>query len=377
MRIGLVCPYSLDVPGGVQNHVRDLAAVLVERGHEVGVLAPGEETQGLPTYVEVVGKAVPVRYNGSVARLAFGPRVAARARQWLRAGSFDVVHVHEPATPSVSLVTLWAAEVPVVATFHHATARSRAMSSAAGLLRPSLEKISARIAVSEAARSTLVQHMGGEPLVIPNGINAAAFAGVEARPDWQRPGPVLAFLGRVDEPRKGLPVLLAALPDIAARHPTVRLLVAGRGERASDLVPEPLRGRVELLGQVSDTDRARLFASADAYVAPQTGGESFGIVLVEAMAAGAPVVASDLAAFRAVLDDGAGGEVFATGDAAACADAVARLLSDDVRRERLRAAGPAHARRFDWSRVVPDIEAVYETVSAGRRNRPSARRTGG
>jgi phosphatidylinositol alpha-mannosyltransferase len=362
MRIGLVCPYSLDVPGGVQNHVSDLAAVLGSRGHDVAVLAPGE-AEADPC-VTSVGKAVPVRYNGSVARLAFGPRVAARTLAWLREGRFDVLHVHEPTTPSVSLIALWAAEVPVVATFHTATTRSRAMSSAALLMRPTLEKISARIAVSESARATLVQHLGGDPLVIPNGIDTTCFTGAEPRPDWQRPGPVVVFLGRIDEPRKGLSVLLDAFVAVQRRYPSARLLVAGHGGDGAALVPDEVRDRVAFLGQVSDLDRARLLASADVFVAPQTGGESFGVVLLEAMAAGAPVVASDLAAFRDVLGGGRFGEMFAAGDSAACAEAVMTLLSDDVRREALHRSGPAQARCYDWTRLVPDIEAVYETVRA-------------
>jgi phosphatidylinositol alpha-mannosyltransferase len=367
MRVGLVCPYSLDVPGGVQNHVRDLAAVLESRGHQIGVLAPGEDAVALPPYVTTVGKAVPVRFNGSVARLAFGPRVAARTRSWLREGGYDLLHVHEPATPSVSLIALWASEVPVVATFHTSNPRSRTMSSAAGLLRPSLEKISARIAVSEAARSTLVQHMGGEPLVVPNGIDCAPFLAAEPRPGWTASaseGPVAVFLGRIDEPRKGLPVLLSAWPEVVRQHPGARLLVAGRGEGGPELVPTEVRDRVEFLGQVSDEDRRGLLASADVFVAPQTGGESFGIVLVEAMAAGAPVVASDLAAFEAVLGGGRYGVLFAAGDPAACAGEVGRLLSDQVRRTNLRTTGRVEARRYDWSRIAPDIEAVYDTVLA-------------
>ena len=373
MKIGLVCPYSLDVPGGVQNHVRDLAKVLTGRGHEVGVLAPGEVEPGLPAYVETVGKAVPVRYNGSVARLAFGPRVANRTRRWLRDGGFDVLHVHEPATPSVSLLALWAAEGPVVATFHTANVRSRSLSSAAALLRPSLEKISARIAVSEAARATLVQHVGGEPVVIPNGVSCRSFAQARPRPEWTAPGPMLAFLGRTDEPRKGLSVLLDALPQVLARHPSTRLLVAGRG--STDVLDElrgDLRDRVELLGQVSDGDRAALLASATVYVAPQTGGESFGMVLLEAMAAGAAVAASDLPPFRAVLGQGALGELFAVGDASAAAEAICRLLGDPQRRAEIRQRAAREVRRYDWSQVVPEIEAVYDTVLTDGRLKPAS-----
>ena len=170
MRVGIVCPYSLDVPGGVQNHVRDLAEVLIDLGHSVSVLAPADDDTPVPSYVVSAGRAVPVPYNGSVARLAFGPLSAARVRRWIREGEFDVLHIHEPATPSLSLLALWAATGPIVGTFHTAMPRSRMMSAASSILRPALEKISARIAVSEPARATLVQHLGGEPVVIPNGL---------------------------------------------------------------------------------------------------------------------------------------------------------------------------------------------------------------
>ncbi len=362
MRVGLVCPYSLDVPGGVQNHVRDLAAALIWRGCSVGVLAPGDRGSDLPSYVDTVGKAVPVRYNGSVARLAFGPRAAARTRRWLTLGAYDVLHVHEPTSPSVSLLAMWAAESPVVATFHTATPRSRTMSSAAALLRPSLEKICASIAVSEAARSTLVQHLGGEPMVIPNGLNCADFASAEPRREWQLPGPTVGFLGRTDEPRKGLSVLLDAFPLVLRQHPGARLLVAGRGPTEHMELDPGCRNRVTFLGQLSDSDRARLLASVSVYVAPQTGGESFGIVLAEAMAAGAAVVASDLPAFRSVLDDGRLGVLFASGDSAEAAEAVSRLLADDSGREAMRVRAAQAVQRYDWSRIAPQITSVYDMV---------------
>jgi len=366
MRIGLVCPYSLDVPGGVQNQVRDLAAVLAGRGHTVQVLAPGEPSPSLPDYVTTAGKAMPVRFNGSVARVAFGPRAVTRVRRWLADGGFDVLHVHEPSAPSVSMVALWASDIPVVGTFHSAMPRSRAMSSTASLLRPTMEKITARIAVSEAARDTLVQHIGGEPVVIPNGVSVAAFAEAAPRPEWSTPGPTIAFLGRLDEPRKGLAVLLEAFPDVLARHPTARLLVAGRGDPDDwSGGPVAVSSHIEFLGQVSDDDRAGLLASATVYVAPQTGGESFGIVLVEAMAAGAAVAASALPAFRTVLGGGELGELFAVGDPTDLARAVNGLLDDEPRRTATAARGQVAVRRYDWELLVGDIEAVYAAVVAG------------
>lgn len=365
MKIGIVCPYSWDVPGGVQFHIRDLAEHLIRLGHEVSVLAPADDETPLPPYVVSAGRAVPVPYNGSVARLNFGFLSAARVRRWLHDGVFDVIHIHEPASPSLGLLSCWAAQGPIVATFHTSNPRSRAMIAAYPILQPALEKISARIAVSEYARRTLVEHLGGDAVVIPNGVDVDFFAKAEPNPAWS--GQTLGFIGRIDEPRKGLPVLMAAFPKIVEACPDVRLLVAGRGdeEEAVASLPAGLRARVEFLGMVSDEDKARLLRSVDVYVAPNTGGESFGIILVEALSAGAAVLASDLDAFAQVLDQGAAGELFANEDADALAAGAVALLRDPQRREELGIRGSAHVRRFDWSTVGADILAVYETVTDG------------
>ncbi|MER0478715.1 glycosyltransferase family 4 protein [Streptomyces sp. Edi2] len=365
MKIGIVCPYAWDVPGGVQFHIRDLADHLIRLGHEVSVLAPADDETPLPPYVVSAGRAVPVPYNGSVARLNFGFLSAARVRRWLQHGAFDVIHIHEPASPSLGLLACWAAQGPIVATFHTSNPRSRAMIAAYPILQPALEKISARIAVSEYARRTLVEHLGGDAVVIPNGVDVGFFGSAEAKAEWQ--GRTIGFIGRIDEPRKGLPVLMKALPAILAEVPDARLLVAGRGdeEEAVAALPAEMRSRVEFLGMVSDEDKARLLRSVDLYVAPNTGGESFGIILVEAMSAGAPVLASDLDAFAQVLDQGEAGELFANEDADALAAGAVRLLRDPARLAELRERGARHVRRFDWGTVGADILAVYETVTTG------------
>jgi phosphatidylinositol alpha-mannosyltransferase len=373
VRIGIVCPYSWDVPGGVQFHIRDLAGYLIGLGHEVSVLAPADDETPLPPYVVSAGRAVPVPYNGSVARLNFGFLSAARVRRWLHDGRFDVIHIHEPASPSLGLLSCWAARGPIVATFHTSNPRSRAMIAAYPILQPALEKISARIAVSEYARRTLVEHLGGDAVVIPNGVDVDFFARAEPRPEWSTPpdgaadGGTIGFMGRIDESRKGLQVLIKALPQIIEARPGTRLLVAGRGDAQEALEPLPqhLRDRVEFLGMVSDEDKARLLRSVDLYVAPNLGGESFGIILVEAMSAGAPVLASDLDAFAQVLGQGAAGELFPVGDSEALAAAAVRILGDASRRADLRARAAAHVRRFDWSVVAADILGVYETVASG------------
>jgi len=369
MRIGLVCPYSLDVPGGVQNHVRDLAEALIGLGHHVSVLAPTEHEADLPPYVVSTGGAIPVPYNGSVARVSFGPVVAARVRRWLKDGDFDVVHIHEPATPSISILTLWTADCPVVATFHTSNVRSRAMSASASMLRPAMEKVTARIAVSEYARTTLVQHIGGEPVVIPNGVYVDRFASAEVREDWRGLGPTLAFVGRIDESRKGLPILFRALPGIARAFPGLRLLVVGGGDEkaARKRVPSELRENAVFLGRVDDAAKASALRTADLYIAPNTGGESFGIILIEAMAAGTSVLASDIPAFRKVLGGGAYGTLFRNEDVADLEEKAIALLSDDVRCLELHAAASRVVRRYDWSSVAGQIVQVYETVIGSQR----------
>jgi phosphatidylinositol alpha-mannosyltransferase len=369
VRVGLVCPYSFDVPGGVQFHVRDLAEHLITGGHHVSVLAPADDDTPVPSYVSPAGRAVPVKYNGSVARVNFGPVSAARVRRWLAEGDFDVLHIHEPATPSLALLALWAAEGPIVATFHTANLRSRVMQAAYPVLRPGLEKVSARIAVSEDARRTVVEHLGGDAVVIPNGVYVDRFAAAPPRPEWcgTPERPTVAFVGRLDEPRKGLPLLAAGVPMVLARHPGARFLVLGRGDGDEALagLPPATAAAVELLGPLDDAAKASLLRSVDAYVAPHSGGESFGIVLVEAMSAGAPVVAADLGAFRRVLDDGELGVLFPTGDAAALAAALSDLVDDPARREEISARASAAVRRYDWSTVAAQVLDVYETVREG------------
>ena len=371
LRVGIVCPYSFDAPGGVQFHVRDLAQALQRAGHEVSVLAPADDETPVPDVVTPAGRAIPVRYNGSVARLTFGPRAAARVRRWVEAGRFDVVHLHEPMVPSLSMLALWVAEGPVVATFHTSQERSRALQVAYPLLRQSLEKIAARIAVSEDARRTLVDHVGGDAVVIPNGVYVDTFAEAPTAERWRGTpdAPTIAFLGRLDEPRKGLEVLAGAAPRVLERIPGARFLVAGKGDAGRDAALEalgPLAGSFEFLGGVSDEDKASLLASADLYIAPQTGCESFGIVLVEAMSAGTAVVASDLGAFRRVLDEGAAGRLFRTGEPDDLARAILGALDDPGGTAARRDRATAFVRRFDWSAVTAQVLAVYEmAVAAG------------
>ncbi|MGY4708499.1 glycosyltransferase family 4 protein [Mycolicibacterium sp. CBM1] len=364
MRIGMVCPYSFDVPGGVQSHVLQLAAVMRERGHDVSVLAPASRHVKLPDYVVSGGKAVAIPYNGSVARLRFGPATHRKVKRWLIEGEFDVLHLHEPNAPSLSMLALQAAEGPIVATFHTSTTKSLTLSVFQGILRPYHEKIVGRIAVSDLARRWQMEALGSDAVEIPNGVDVASLATAAPLPGYPRAGKAVLFLGRFDEPRKGMAVLLGALPRLVERFADIEVLIVGRGdeqelrEKAGELADH-----LRFLGQVDDAEKAAALQSADVYCAPHTGGESFGIVLVEAMAAGTPVVASDLDAFRRVLLDGKAGRLVPVEDSEAMARALIEVLDDAALRDRYVAAADVAVRRYDWSVVADQIMRVYETVA--------------
>ena len=364
LRVGLVSPYPWDVPGGVVAHIRDLAETLIGFGHDVSVISPvDDEDAPLPPWVTRAGRSVPIPYNKSVSRLVFGPMSLARVRRWLHEGDFDVLHLHSPETLSLSLLALMNARGPIVATFHAAQARSRILAMLQSPLQVHIEKIVGRIAVSPAARKTIVEHLGADAVVIPNGVHVARFANAEPLEGWPGPGGALGFVGRIDEPRKGLDVLLDAMPYLWKERPQLRLLVAGPGELDRDRGDD----RIVLLGQIDEETKARVYRSVDVFVAPNTGSESFGIILLEAMAAGAPVVASDLDAFRRVLetpDGGSAGLLATVDDPESIAHACATVLGSDSRAVHMRRTGEQIVRRFDWDVVGREIVRVYETAIA-------------
>lgn len=360
LKIGIVCPYGWDTPGGVQNHVRDLAEYLIAAGHNVSVLAPVIDETKIPSYVTSAGKPIAIPYNGAVARVLFGPIAFARVRQWIGQGDFDILHLHEPAIPSISLLACWAAEGPMVGTFHAAAKRQKAIFAIGPILEPVIEKLSARIAVSEAARETLTEHLETDAVVIPNGIYADRYRDGVAQEKWQ--GNTLGFIGRFEEPRKGLSVLVDALPIISRFAPDVRVFIAGPGESEEVIksIDPQLRSRFTFLGRISEQDKANFLASISLYIAPNTGGESFGIILAEALAGGATVVASDIPAFDSLLNHGQYGELFESESSTDLAKRVIDLLRDENRRVELGKAGKLHAQQFDWKVVANQIFSIYE-----------------
>jgi phosphatidyl-myo-inositol alpha-mannosyltransferase len=367
VHIGMVCPYSIDIPGGVQAHVLGLAKGLRSLGHQVEVLAPTRPNPNtLPEFVTSAGRAVGVPYNGSIAPLAFGPGAVTRARRWLHDHDFDLLHLHEPVSPSLSMIVLALADRPAVATFHFATARSWALAAAHGLLQPIMEKVTARIAVSPLARRVQVEYLGGDAVEIPNGVDVAHFAGARPLPGYPRTGGTIGFVGRFGEPRKGMPVLLAALRALARTRPGLRLLVVGQGDAVALMraAGPALASRIRMLGALGDKGKAAVLSSVDVLCVPAVGGESFGIVLTEAMAAGTPVLASDLDAFRLVLDGGRAGALVPPGSPTALAGALVDLLDDPARRAALAAAGRRRVSMWDWPVIARRVLQVYETAVA-------------
>jgi phosphatidylinositol alpha-mannosyltransferase len=343
-RLALVCPYSWTTPGGVQTHVAGLAAELRSRGAEVDVLAPADGPVETAGFVPL-GGSLAFSWQGTVTRVALGPAAVLRTARTLRHGGYDLVHVHEPMLPAAGLTALYAARCPVVATFHM-TARSALWYRIfRPVVRHAARRIAVRIAVSEQARAYARSVLPGEYRIVPNAVDTGAY-----RPARNgRADPRILFVGRPD-PRKGLDVLLRAFRRLRGGA-TLELVGVGPGEVEAG-------PGVVAHGRVSETDRIRLLGEADILCAPSLGGESFGIVLVEGMASGLPVVASSIPGYRAVLPPAAG-RLVPPGDDGALAEALAELLADPELRARMGEAGRREAERYDWTRVGDELAAVY------------------
>lgn len=357
MRITLTCPYAWDDPGGVQVHVRELAAFLLARGHDIEVVAPVRRRASEP-WVRAVGRPVDIPFNASNAPIDPWPWSWFRVRDALRAFGPDVVHVHEPFTPSTSMWATLGSRSPIVATFHSGAQRSRLYDLSAPLLRRLSRRIRVRVAVSATAERAAFARIGGSFEIVPNGADVGRFTNAE--PADLGEGTKLLFVGRLDE-RKGFPTAVQAFAQLASDRPGLRLIVVGDGPRRSavdGLTPE-VRARVDMLGAVPNVDLHPYEVACDVFVGTAVGGESFGVVLVEAMAAGLPIVASDIPGYDEVVSDGIEGVLVAPRDAGAVARAVASILDDPELAGRMSEAGRARARTFDWSVVGAQLEDVY------------------
>lgn len=355
MRIGLVCPYSLTIPGGVQGQVLGLARSLRTMGHEVRVLGPCD---GPPPDAGVtpLGHSVPTAANGSVAPIAPDPSAQLRTIRALRDEDFEVVHLHEPLAPGPTMTALVSASAPLVGTFH-AAGESAAYRYLGWGLRRMVKRLAHRVAVSPDAAALAVAHLGGEYELLFNGIEVERFAVGDAHPTE---GPTIFFLGR-HEPRKGLDVLLAALADLP---PDVRVWVGGDGPQTDELrerYPDP---RIEWLGRIDDAERAARMRGCTVYCSPSVRGESFGMVLLEAMAAGCALVASDLDGHRNVATDGVDSLLAPVGDAAALAKAIRRVIDDPALRVELVAGGRRRAEQLSMRHLAERYEEIYAGLRA-------------
>jgi phosphatidylinositol alpha-mannosyltransferase len=366
MRVGLVCPYSMSLPGGVQAQSLGLARVLRGMGHEARVLAPCD---GPPPelFVTPLGNSIPTAANGSMAPVAPDPAASLRLIRALRDEQFDVVHIHEPMAPGPALTAVVMHAAPTVGTFHAAGDSA----SYKWLNRPLYRlaaRIDARCAVSEDARLLAERYLGGSYEVLFNGVEVDRWQAVEpVKPD----GPTIFFCGR-HEPRKGLEVLLEAM---ALLPPEVQCWVAGTGPDTARFraryAGDP---RIEWLGRVTDDEKMARMRGASVFCAPSLSGESFGVVLIEAMAARTPIVASDLPGYRNVARPGRDAVLVPPGDAEALAAGLRAVLSDDAAAEQLRQSGTERADRFSMDRLARRYLALYTELHHGELGRRMAER---
>ncbi|MDD5448188.1 MAG: glycosyltransferase family 4 protein [Actinomycetota bacterium] len=371
MKIAIVSPYSWAYPGGVNSHVRGLASEMQRRGHEITVIAP--ELSGEIPMVSTVdaGRSVPIPANGSIAHIALSPAAGKLVRKVVRESSFEILHVHEPFVPLLCRTAVLAATCGVVATFHAAgSKRSFPRLLARATSASVFKKIDGLIAVSPSAKSTAMSTFGGDYKLIPNGVDTKLFCREGTHASLASPGDsVILFVGR-DEPRKGLGVLLRAFELLLDEIPHAKLALVGPGlsrPRVLGSLPPRVRDGLICVGEVGSDELPTYYRAADIFCAPSIASESFGIILVEAMACGTPVIASDIPGYRYVVEVAGGGFLFPPGNAEELAATLARLLTDEDARKRVTASALEGVGRFSWERVGEEIEKCYlEVLTRGQ-----------
>jgi len=362
VKIGLVSPYVYPLPGGVTQHVRFLYENLRLRGHDVRIITSSHGLQrSSEGDVIRLGKGFSMPANGSVGTITVSPRYIGQVRAVLERERFDLLHFHEPFVPFLSLVVLRESRSVNVGTFHAYGGWSPAYEFGSRALRGYAARLHGRIAVSAAARHFIDRYFPGEYKVIPNGVDAERYGRAVPVARWQDGTPNILFVGRF-EPRKGLLVLLKAYRQLRREGVEARLLVVGGGPQereARRYVATRRLGGVEFLGRVSDDEKVQLFRTADVYCSPATGRESFGIVLLEAMAAGAPIVASDIHGYKGVVRRGREALLVPPREPRELAAAIGRLLTDRELAAQLSAAGRVRAEEFSWPRVTAKVDEYY------------------
>jgi phosphatidylinositol alpha-mannosyltransferase len=363
MKILLVSPYDFTYPGGANEHIHYLAAEYRDWGHEVRILAPASPNRPLPDEpgLHIIGKPVPIHANGSNARITLSLRLSKQVKEYLAFEKPDVVHLHEPLMPALPLTVLYHTEARKVGTFHAFAESNLGYFYARPLLQPFIERLDARIAVSPPAASFVGRYFGGDYQIIPNGIEIDGLGDVMPLPQYRDGRPTILFLGRFEEPRKGFRYLLRAFALVREQFPDARLLVVGGGDsqRYSEELARSGAEGVEFTGYVDNDVKSRYYTSCDVFCSPSTKGESFGLILLEAMASGRPVVASRIPGHASVITHGEDGWLVSPQDPVALALGLVRMLADRDLRERIANAGRRTAQRYAWAAIARRVLAVY------------------
>lgn len=375
MKILQVSPFDFDVRGGVNEHVIQLDYQFREMGHETRILAPASATlgEGDDGHIYRLGKALPIPSNGSTARIGLSPFVVAKVREFLEREKFDIVHCHEPLAPMLPLASLLYSRSLNVGTFHAARRFNFWYHYTKAFLDFFIERLDVRVAVSPSAREFADMHFPGDYRIVPNGINLDRFnTKVEPIAEYMDGRKNILFVGRYDESRKGFIYLLRALPLIRRQFPKARLIVVGDGnaERQLRILEEQGMRDVLFVGVVRERDLPRYYVTGDVFVAPSTGRESFGIILLEALASGIPVVASDIPGYAGVIKHGETGMLATPRDPYDLAMAIVRVLADSELRQSLISTGNEHVKQFSWPNVARQLLGIYrEGIAAGLSDR--------
>ena len=370
MKIAQVSPYDWNYPGGIRDHVLNLSEQFIQMGHDVHILAPGSVTKGTlsKSHIYTIGRTIPFPFNGSIARISLIPDLTWSVRRILQREHFDVIHIHEPLVPSISLAVLRLSRSLTIGTFH-AFAQSDitslphlAYTSAHPLLHRYFRRLDGRIAVSNAAYQFISHYFPADYRIIPNGIDLQRFnPHIVPLPQFMDGKWNILFVGRFEK-RKGVRYLLRAIPAIRERHPNTRFIFVGDGRPRAGfqhLVVQTEWPDVVFTGYVSDDEKLRYFASSHVFCAPATGGESMGIVLLESMAAGTPVVASNIQGYATVVTSGVDGLLTTPRDSEELANAVSSLLENEPLRQQLICAGLQKVRDYVWPQVAHRIMDYY------------------
>jgi len=368
VKIGIVSPYAYPRPGGANSYIREQYEQLRALGHEVRIItAPWGDDPPAQDVIQI-GQAIAIPYNGSIGRITLSLRLEWLVEHMLKRERFDVIHHHEPLVPFLSLQILDSARCPSVATFHAFGGFSLSYWLGRPIGERYMGKLAARIAVSSAAKHFVSRYFPGEYRIIPNGVDVEFYASARPFPEYRDGKVNILFVGRF-EPRKGAKYLLKAYAALKRTHPETRLIFLSAGPQLGEMrrfVRRERLGDVLFAGRVSDADKARFLRTADIFCAPSTGQESFGIVLLEAMAAGRAVIASDIHGYKKVVQRNVSGLLVEPKDPEALCRSIARLIEDPALRERLGRAGAERAREFDWPHVARQLVEVYEELLDGR-----------